>query len=33
MYMGQLIEFGTADQVFNHPKEKLTKEYIEGGFS
>lgn len=33
MYMGQLIEFGTADQVFNHPKEKLTKEYIAGGFS
>jgi phosphate transport system ATP-binding protein len=33
MYLGQLIEFGTADQVFNHPKEKLTKEYIDGGFS
>lgn len=33
MYMGQLIEFGTADQVFNHPREKLTKEYIDGGFS
>jgi phosphate transport system ATP-binding protein len=33
MYLGQLIEFGTADQIFNHPKEKLTKEYIEGGFS
>jgi phosphate transport system ATP-binding protein len=33
MYMGQLIEFGTADQVFNYPREKLTKEYIEGGFS
>ncbi len=33
MYLGKLIEFGTADQVFNHPKEKLTKEYIDGGFS
>ena len=33
MYMGELIEFGTADQVFNHPKHKLTKEYISGGFS
>jgi phosphate transport system ATP-binding protein len=33
MYLGQLIEFGTAEQVFNHPKEKLTKEYIDGGFS
>src|SRR5664280_856902 len=33
MYMGELIEFGTAEQVFNHPREKLTKEYIDGGFS
>ena len=33
IYMGKLIEFGTAEQVFNHPREKLTKEYIEGGFS
>lgn len=33
MYMGELIEFGTADQLFNHPKNQLTKEYISGGFS
>lgn len=33
MYMGKLIEFGTADQVFNYPKEKLTQQYIEGAFS
>jgi len=33
MYMGELIEFGTADQLFNHPKHQLTKEYIGGGFS
>ncbi len=33
MYLGELIEFGTADQVFNNPKHKLTKEYISGGFS
>jgi len=33
MYLGELIEFGTADQIFNHPKHKLTKEYISGGFS
>lgn len=33
MYMGKLIEFGTADQVFNHPRELLTKQYIEGSFS
>lgn len=33
MYMGELIEFGTTEQVFNNPKERLTKEYIEGAFS
>ena len=33
MYLGKLIEFGTAEQVFNHPKEQLTKEYIDGAFS
>jgi len=33
MYMGELVEFGTADQLFNHPKKQLTKEYISGGFS
>jgi phosphate transport system ATP-binding protein len=33
MYMGELVEFGTADQLFNHPKNQLTKEYISGGFS
>ena len=33
MYMGELIEFGTADQLFNHPKHQLTKDYIGGGFS
>ena len=33
MYMGELVEFGTADQLFNHPKHQLTKEYISGGFS
>lgn len=33
MYLGELVEFGTADQLFNHPKNQLTKEYISGGFS
>lgn len=33
MYMGELIEFGTADQVFNYPRHQLAKEYISGGFS
>jgi len=33
MYMGKLIEFGTTDQVFNHPQKQLTKDYISGYFS
>jgi phosphate transport system ATP-binding protein len=33
MYMGKLIEFGTTDQVFNHPKHQLTRDYISGSFS
>jgi phosphate transport system ATP-binding protein len=33
MYMGELIEFGPTDQVFNHPKHELTRDYISGSFS
>jgi phosphate transport system ATP-binding protein len=33
MYMGELIEFGPTDQIFNHPKHQLTKDYISGSFS
>lgn len=33
MYMGELIEFGSTDQIFNHPKHQLTKDYISGSFS
>jgi len=33
MYLGELVEFGTSDQIFNHPKHQLTREYISGGFS
>lgn len=33
MYMGTLVEFGTADQVFNNPQKPLTKEYVEGSIS
>ncbi len=33
MYMGELVEFGRTEQVFNNPKEKLTAEYIAGSFS
>ena len=32
MYMGEVIEQGTADQVFNHPKEEKTKSYLKGLF-
>ena len=30
LYLGELIEHGSAEQVFENPKEKLTKEYIGG---
>ncbi|MFT3737443.1 MAG: phosphate ABC transporter ATP-binding protein [Breznakibacter sp.] len=33
MYLGELIEFGTTDQIFNHPNHQLTKDYISGSFS
>ena len=33
MYMGELIEFGPATEVFSNPKHKLTKEYLDGSFS
>jgi phosphate transport system ATP-binding protein len=33
MYMGELIESGTAEEIFSNPKHSLTKGYIEGSFS
>ena len=33
MYLGELIEFGTADEIFNNPKQILTREYLNGSFS
>ncbi len=33
MYLGELIEFGSADEVFNNPQHKLTKDYLNGSFS
>jgi phosphate transport system ATP-binding protein len=30
--MGELIEFGTTDQIFTHPTEKRTEEYVTGRF-
>jgi phosphate transport system ATP-binding protein len=32
MYLGDLVEYGRADQVFGAPKAKRTKEYVSGGF-
>ncbi len=30
MYLGELIEAGPADKIFNNPEKELTKEYIKG---
>lgn len=33
MYLGQVIESGPAEQVFNHPQHELTQKYLSGAFS
>lgn len=33
MYLGEVIEAGTAEQIFNNPQKELTREYISGYFS
>jgi phosphate transport system ATP-binding protein len=33
MYLGEVIEAGPADEVFNNPKQELTQKYLEGAFS
>lgn len=33
MYLGEVIEAGSADEVFNNPKQELTRKYLEGAFS
>ena len=33
IYLGEIIEAGTADEVFNHPQHDLTKQYLSGAFS
>lgn len=30
LYLGELVECGTADQVFNNPKDPRTRAYLEG---
>ncbi len=32
MYMGELIEFGTCDNIFKNAKQELTKNYVSGHF-
>lgn len=33
MYLGEVIEAGTADEVFKNPQHELTQKYISGAFS
>jgi phosphate transport system ATP-binding protein len=32
MYLGEMVEYGTASQVFGAPREQRTKEYVSGAF-
>jgi phosphate transport system ATP-binding protein len=32
MYLGELVEYGAAKQIFGSPREQRTKEYISGAF-
>jgi len=32
MYMGKLVEFDTADNIFTNPREKQTEDYITGRY-
>jgi phosphate transport system ATP-binding protein len=32
MHLGELIEYGTSEQVFDHPTVERTREYISGAF-
>jgi phosphate transport system ATP-binding protein len=33
MYLGELIEFDTAEKILGHPVKQLTKDYLDGSFS
>jgi phosphate transport system ATP-binding protein len=33
LYMGEIIEFGTAEEILLHPRERLTQEYVKGYIS
>ena len=32
MYLGELVEYGPAEQVFGAPSAKRTRDYVSGGF-
>ncbi len=32
MYLGELIEFDTAENIFKHPQKELTQNYVNGHF-
>jgi len=32
MYLGDLVEYGAAEQVFNAPMAERTKDYVRGDF-
>jgi len=32
MYLGEMVEYGSAHQVFSAPKQQKTKEYVSGAF-
>lgn len=33
MYLGEIIEHGPAEQIFEHPRNEITKSYIKGIYS
>ncbi len=33
IYLGEIIEVGSADEVFKNPQHELTKQYLSGAFS
>jgi phosphate transport system ATP-binding protein len=32
MHLGELVEFGPSEQVFDRPAEQRTREYVSGAF-
>lgn len=33
IYLGEVVEAGSATELFNHPKHELTRQYLSGAFS